>query len=398
MIPIQPSGQCRREWSYPKDGLVPEPTATPHRPGRERYLDVLRGIALVRVVAYHTFGFAWFAYLFPSMGVMFALAGSLMAGSVDRSGGRRAVTGRLRRLLPPLWLLGLVLVPLMLLHGWTHDDQQPFHAYQLVFWLVPLDDPAGSSWGLQITEVLWYLRAYLWFVLLSGPALLVFRRWPLPAVLAPVALIVLIDTGVLAVSGRGGDILVDLCTYGACWLLGFARRDGLLHRLRWPVVVALAAAAMAAGAAWAFTHPDQGYDLNNIPTAQAFWSIGAVLVLMRLSPRLAWLDRVPPLRRAVAVLNGRAVTIYLWHEAALMLSVPVNDWLGWYTVPEQFLTTWLLIGLAVLLLGWVEDVAARRRPTLLPGSPRGRHRTPPAPPPADHPADATVELPASVRK
>lgn len=384
---------------FSHDGLVPEPTPAPRRPGRERYLDVLRAVALVRVVAYHTFGFAWFAYAFPSMGVMFALAGSLMAGSVDRSSPRRAVTSRLRRLLPPLWLLGLVMVPLMLLHGWTRDGQQPFHWYQLVFWLVPLDNPPGSSWGLQVTDVLWYLRAYLWFVLLSGPMLLLFRRWPLPSVLAPLALIMLIDTGVLAVNGRGGDVLIDLCTYGACWLLGFARRDGLLRRLRWPVVAALSVTAAVAGAVCAFTHPDQGYDLNNIPTAQAFWSVGAVLVLMRLEPAMGWLDRVRPLRRAVSVLNARAVTVYLWHEAALMLSVPINDWLTWYTVPEQFLTTWVLIAVAILLLGWVEDVAARRRPQLLPGAPPGPAAGPPRPPvpapagPVD-PAAVTLELPA----
>ena len=41
-------------------------------------------IALVRVVVYHLFGWAWLTVLFPSMGVMFALAGSLMARSLNR--------------------------------------------------------------------------------------------------------------------------------------------------------------------------------------------------------------------------------------------------------------------------------------------------------------------------
>lgn len=54
-----------------------EPAATaPKAGGRDRYLDLLRAVALVRVVVYHLFGWAWLTILFPSMGVMFALAGS----------------------------------------------------------------------------------------------------------------------------------------------------------------------------------------------------------------------------------------------------------------------------------------------------------------------------------
>ena len=58
-----------------------EPAST----GRDRYLDLLRAIALVRIVAFHTFFQAvWLSVVFPSMGVMFALAGSLMVRSLQR--------------------------------------------------------------------------------------------------------------------------------------------------------------------------------------------------------------------------------------------------------------------------------------------------------------------------
>ncbi|CAL9302020.1 hypothetical protein SUDANB51_04784 [Streptomyces sp. enrichment culture] len=53
-----------------------------HSRRRDRYFDVLRAVALVRVVAYHTFGWAWAGLVFPSMGVMFGLAGTLMARSL----------------------------------------------------------------------------------------------------------------------------------------------------------------------------------------------------------------------------------------------------------------------------------------------------------------------------
>jgi len=41
--------------------------------GRDRCLDLLRAVALLRVVVYHTFGWAWLALVFPSMGVMFGV-------------------------------------------------------------------------------------------------------------------------------------------------------------------------------------------------------------------------------------------------------------------------------------------------------------------------------------
>ncbi|HEX2771817.1 MAG TPA: acyltransferase, partial [Micromonosporaceae bacterium] len=69
---------------------------------RNRYLDLLRFLAIVRVVVYHTSGWAFLTLVFPAMAVMFALAGSLMAASLDRSGAS-AVGRRLRRMLPALW-------------------------------------------------------------------------------------------------------------------------------------------------------------------------------------------------------------------------------------------------------------------------------------------------------
>lgn len=90
----------------------------------------------------------------------------------------------------------------------------------------------------------------------------------------------------------------------------------------------------------------------------------------------AWLARFRRLDRAVTIFNGRAVTIYLWHEIALILAVPLIDqfWKvpafeAWLPLESQwflFAVGWVLIWLAIVLFGWVEDVAARKRPRLLP--------------------------------
>src|SRR3954447_6903846 len=194
---------------------------------RDHYFDTLRAVAIVRVVSYHAFHVAPLALAFPSMGVMFALGGSLMAASLNRS-GVHAVKSRLRRLLPALWVMGLVLVPLMLAGGWVHKPAWP----QLLLWVLPLaTPPAGhdiGNVGAEGAGVLWYLATYLWLVLWSPLLLRFYRRWPLVALAAaPVALAVLPSypfTAGNAITHTIGNVLVFL----PCWLLGFAHRDGAL--------------------------------------------------------------------------------------------------------------------------------------------------------------------------
>jgi hypothetical protein len=195
-------------------------------------------------------------------------------------------------------------------------------------------------------------------------------------------LIFLLQSGVLLTGDAGalGRILTDIATFGPCWLLGFAHRDGMICRLRPAVVCCVALAALVLGGWYAYSHPTaQGYDLGEIPFAQAYWSFGFVLLLLRFQPRsMAWLTRVRWLDRVVSFFNARAVTIYLWHEVALIASVAVIVWM--WSVPFlahslplgsnwwKYTLTWPLLCLPVLVFGWAEDIAARRRPRLWPWS------------------------------
>lgn len=362
------------------------------RPRREHWLDSLRAVALVRVVLYHITGWGWLSIVFPSMGVMFALGGSLMVSSLRRTPAVDVVGHRIRRLLPPLWLLGLVVIPLMLLHGWMRDTGD--HAFswpQMIFWVFPIMDPPGSSWGADFTAVLWYIRAYLWFVLLTPVLLHAFRRWPVATVLAPLVLV-----GVDAVlgsplnsAGPVGQGMLDFCTFGACWVLGFAHREGTLRRIHPAVLIGLFLAAVSLGGWWTVHHPLPGgtYDLNEIPLGQALISAAAVLVFLRVSPKMSWLEHIPVVGRLVTVLNARAVSIYLWHNVAIDLATPINDWFGWPSLSAQIGTTVVLVVVAVLAFGWVEDLAARRPLRLIPG----HRRKPWAPQPIDlRPRDPVV--------
>ncbi|MFB7594724.1 acyltransferase [Streptomyces sp. NPDC056160] len=385
--------------------LAPKPAAGPRGPaGRDRYLDLLRALALFRVVLYHLFGWAWLTVLFPSMGVMFALAGSLMARSLNRP-ALSVIKGRLRRLLPPLWAFGAVLLPLLLVAGWNPlrdpDLGGTVWVTKLLDYVVPVGAPPypahlGSDSGLLETTwpddaagPLWYLRAYLWFVVASPLLLRALRRAPWPTLLAPLALTAVLGTGLVRIPGETGEAVTDFAVYGGCWVLGFAHHEGLLAKVPRYLAVSSAVLLMAFGLWWALGHqgPD-GWDLNDIPLAQAAWSFGAVVILLQYAP--SWREfpaRLRRLRKLITLANNRAVTIYLWHNLLITATVPLIDQA--YNLPFMqsdsasamldstyslwmFVLVWPLIAAAILAFGWIEDLAARRGPRLWPTGGEGR--------------------------
>lgn len=407
-------------------GPVAQAGAEAVRPaGRDRYLDLLRTIALGRVVIYHIFGWAWLTVLFPSMGVMFALAGSLMARSLNRP-SLGVVRGRMRRLLPPMWAFAVVVVPLIFAMGWKPVREEGLWWFlKLANYLFPVGappypfesgDPGGlldQTWADQAVGPLWYIRAYLWFVLASPLLLWAFRRVPWATLLAPLALTAVIGTGLVEIPGETGEAVTDFAVYGACWILGFAHNDGLFKRVPRYLTVSLAAFTMAFGLWWASGHlTEEGWNLDEIPLAQATWSLGFCAILLQYAPSWRQLPgRLARYDSTVTLANNRAVTIYLWHNMLIMATFPIIDLL--YEVPVlsehsglidrayevlPLILIWPLIAVAILAFGWVEDVAAKRRPTLWPngsrpkadaGSGAGRDaRTPPTSRGSEPPAHA----------
>jgi peptidoglycan/LPS O-acetylase OafA/YrhL len=361
---------------------------------RNRYLDLLRAAAIVRVIVYHLFGWPWLSLLLPAMGVMFALAGSLAAASLEKRPAHKVVRSRLRRLLPPLWLLGLLAVPAMLAAGWAAErhGEHPFdarHLWHLAFWIFPLGDPPGSERAADLWDPLWYIRAYVWFILLSPLMYLAYRRIGWVAVIAPIAAIVVLDRTGFSLPDTADAAMWDFVTFGACWMTGFAHHDGRLRRLRPGTVVCCALVLGAAALYWQQGHQgEEPWDLNDVPESQALWSLAFVLLALRWEPSMTWLPRIRLLDRLVTLLNARAVTIYLWHNLAITAVWPVLSLiaLGGVTFddighdldgPVDLSAALLLTLVAVLAFGWVEDLAARRRPRLWPtGAPALRRAEP----------------------
>src|SRR5205807_6919551 len=113
---------------------------------RDPALDLLRVIALARVVLWHVLAATWMTF-FAAIPLMFFVAGTLLDGSQRGRSYRSVVLRRARRLLVPLWAYGVVVAtatgiraqalgqPLRLTTG------AGVHA---TTWLLPVVDPAGS--------------------------------------------------------------------------------------------------------------------------------------------------------------------------------------------------------------------------------------------------------------
>lgn len=347
--------------------------STPAPPARRSaYIDTLRAAAIARVFLHHTLWIGWLAILFPSMWIMFALAGLLVARSLDRSGVKHAVQSRLRRLLPPLWGLAAVAIPMMLAHGWLSDTESPLHWPDLLFWAVPLANPPTSSWAGAFAMALWYLRAYLWFVLLSPLLWWLFRKWPLVTLLTPLAVAALLHSHVLpAPTGRTGDVINTTALYGTAWLLGFARYSGMLDRLSGKTTAWVCAGIAAVAAVWGLFATSQTAWSLNMHMAEALWGTAVVLALMRVKVSMQWLERFPRLTATIKVLNARAVSIYIWHLPVLLvagailglLNIDPFSWEGRFAALPIGAA---LLAVAVVAVGWIEDLAAKRRPRILP--------------------------------
>ncbi|MFJ5263512.1 acyltransferase [Streptomyces sp. NPDC088387] len=376
------------------------PAPIPKPPSRDRYFDLLRALALFRVVLYHLTGWAWLPLVFPSMGVMFALAGNLMARSLKRP-PVQVIRGRVRRLLPPLWVLAVVGIAGMVAQGWGPDAEgHPGWWWQhLLYWVLPLSDPpyaeglpgvhgvVGENWAADFAGPLWYIRAYLWYVLLSPFLLKALRAMPLVTILAPLALSFGLDQAWITLPGeRVPSALTDFSTFGACWILGMAHQEGILKRLPRYVVPSVAPVVAGMGLWYAVTHNfSEGNDLDAMPPAQALWSFGTVLLLLHFSPSWSeWPARLRRFARPITLLNSRAVTIYLWHNICILVAATQWDRLWEFDVMWQHYTwllespwpvlaiTWLLIGTCIITFGWAEDLAAKRRPELWPDGRRTR--------------------------
>ncbi|MGI5242130.1 acyltransferase family protein [Dactylosporangium sp. CA-139066] len=327
---------------------------------RERYVDLLRAVAIAAVVLGHwlvsvvdydahghltgrsaldslpwAYPITWLAQVMP---LFFIVGGYANAASLasHRRRGDDAITwlqDRSGRLVRPTTTLLLVLAAGALIARAAGVDP---------------DLTRQAVWVASIP--LWFLSAYLVVVLLTPLMYRLHQRfgWRVPLVL--VALVALGDLARLsgpAVLGAGNFLFGWLVIHQ----IGFAWRDGRLpfRPFVWvPLLVGGLAVLLLLTVAgpYAVSMIDvPGQRLHNAsPPSLALLAAAAVqlgLVLMLHDPAGRWLRRTRPWQAVVGV-NAVVLTIFLWHMSALLVLVGALNVLHALPVPPFATRAWWL--------------------------------------------------------
>ncbi|AVT32193.1 acyltransferase [Plantactinospora sp. BC1] len=367
---------------------------------RERYVDLLRAVAIVLVVIGHWLiavldddagrlrghnaleDITWArpgTWFFQVMPLFFLVGGYANAASLTghrRRGGDAGgwLTARSGRLIRPttvlLVLLALAALGARLLGAGPHQVRE-------VVWYA--------------TVPLWFLSAYLCVVLLTPVMFALHQRYGL---VVPAVLLGLLALGDLA--RLLGEERLGYGNFLFGWLamhqVGFAWRTGTLPmrpRLGWPLLVVGLAALLLLTLVGPYptsmiNQPDQRIQNMSPPSlallALATAQLGLIMLLRARAER--WLHRTRPWMLVVAV-NSVVLTIFLWHLTAVILLAGALDALGALPTPRVGSTTWWLwripwlimlagvLALLVAVFGRIELRGSRRpssRPRAMPAA------------------------------
>jgi peptidoglycan/LPS O-acetylase OafA/YrhL len=346
-------------------------------PSRERYVDLLRAVAIILVVLGHWLvsvithdrngqlaghsaleSMTWmypFTWLVQVMPLFFVAGGYANAASLaaHRDRGGDAVT----------WL-----------HNRGARLLRPTTAFLVVLAVVALvAQPLGAGRGLARLAVwfatiqLWFLAAYLAVVLLTPLMYWLHRRFGWGVVVVLVALVALGDLARIHSHGEAAD---GGYVYG--WLMihqiGFFWRDGRLPfrpRVWAPLLFGGLAAVLALTLAGPYPVsmvdvPGKGPRNASPPTmallADTAFQLG--LVMMLRDPAERWLHRRRPWQAVVGA-NTVVFTLFLWHMCAVLLLVGLLNALHALPTPAAGTVSWWLWrvpwfgGLTVVLAGLV---------------------------------------------
>lgn len=394
---VQDSADLRRHitGAVPLSGRRREPLAIELslRPsGRDALLDLLRGVALIRVVVWHTFSAPWMT-AFAAMPVMFFVVGTMLPDVRTWRGYVAAVRRRGQRVLVPFWAYGAVIWGIAAIYelNGPHRPALPSPHWSTLNWVVPLDDPTGATFhGGWLSSHLWYLRAYVW-VILAIPLLAFAARRIRVSVAACVAAVIALEVAgrhswpVLG-SGTARLLIGDFVSYGIFVILGiwFAKRrkvgaPGLSRRKAGAAAVASAVGAVAL---WRIAGLPGG-EINNSYPALVLAGLAWLAAAQAAEGPLRRFAERPGVSHRSQALSGRALTVYLWHPAAIVVAHKLVQGSGLKWVAASLAAVGVGTWACVFAFGWLED---RARPG------RGRRAT------ATAPTDATTAFADAVRK
>ena len=337
----------------------------PLRAQRDSLLDLLRMVALGRIVMFHVYAQTWLTWI-AAVPVMFFVAGCVLDGRHQPY--RSFLLRRGKRLLLPFWMYGIIIALVSLAYSSTQQVGGTPALPHLFAWILPVVDPSTGAWtGGWLSSHLWYLRAYLWILVLS-PLLRRAANHIAVAMMAVSGAVLLLEAAAalnVPYIGHGTIrvLLGDTLVFGFFATLGICYKRGTLHAtVRTHTIIALIFGAGAVLFAVLIGIPDGGVN-SSYP----------VLLLLG----VAWLSAIAaaerPLRRVaenarVAVttrrVSSRALTIYLWHPACIVLASHLVTGAGFAASTALLIVTLIAVGIAVVVFGWIESFAAQRPPAL----------------------------------
>ncbi|WP_329235112.1 acyltransferase [Actinoallomurus sp. NBC_01490] len=295
--------------------------------GRDRTVDAARAVAMAGVVLGHwlvsalvsdpyrpaalrgasplayTPGLSPLTWPLQTLGLFFFAGGFAAARGLPAAGGLRRLGMRVARLTRPVAVLLAVWLPAL-----------------------PLLSAAGGTrqavWSL-VSHPLWFLLVYLMLTAAAPLLRAAVLRWGAWAALPPAGIVALAD-------GFHPPYRLGLVTVPVAWaapyVLGIALAEGRLRRRAGAVLVPLGVAGGAVLLLWA-GYPASavgvpGAGRSNLDPPSLFTlalAAAQIGVFLLVRPWLARLLRRPARWAPVAVLNLGAMTVYCWHQTALLL-------------------------------------------------------------------------------
>jgi CubicO group peptidase (beta-lactamase class C family)/peptidoglycan/LPS O-acetylase OafA/YrhL len=299
-------------------------------PQRDAALDGLRALAILRVITWHASGWSWTTWIISSVPAMFVVTGALLARSLQKGSAFHVLWKRFKRLLVPLWCYSIVVYALSLY----------FQVRTSAVWtfFLPFNQPTSLIASQWFTSAMWYLRAYVWVLVLAPFIYALTRRWKslIPAVgIFAVVAFGIWNTDTTGFSWAVGDILLySTCTAaGMAWLVHGRPSARTLHFA--------AVAFLAAACGWLLYRQPLDGVVNNDHVLHLFVGGFWTALLLHFPNTLSSFSTTVVAR----FLNRYPLSIYLWHSMAA--------WFFWQLVPKKIptdLRILLIVGLTFAAL------------------------------------------------
>ena len=287
---------------------VQEKTVTPQR---DIALDGLRAIAILRVITWHASGWSWTTWIISSVPAMFVVTGALLARSLQKASALDTLRKRFKRLILPLWFYSLT-VYLLSLH---------FHVRTSAVWtfFFPFGQPTSLIASQWFTSAMWYLRAYVWVLVLSPFIYALTRKFK--SIIPIVGMIAVVALGVWNIDTAGfGWAAGDIVLYSTCAAAGMA---WLVDGRPSPRSLHITAIAFLAGAVtWLLYRQPMDGVVNNDHVLHLFVGGFWTALLLHFPKTLSSFATTAVSR----FLNRYPLSIYLWHS--------MTAWFFWQLVPN----------------------------------------------------------------